>query len=138
MLLQDYFRKTETIQTKNCVWCHEDKPLDQFPRHAGRKDNLDTRCRLCIKQNSTVTAQLKKFAPPKPDVCDCCGQAPVKWHLDHDHDTLQFRGWLCEPCNTGIGTLGDTIEGLQKALEYLQRHELDKYSRKPLIGASKC
>jgi hypothetical protein len=40
-------------------------------------------------------------------------------HLDHDHETGEFRGWLCWHCNTGIGKLGDTPDGLRNALDYL-------------------
>ena len=54
--------------------------------------------------------------------CDCCGEIPEKsLVLDHCHKTLKFRGWICEPCNHGIGKLGDNIEGVEKALAYLSR-----------------
>jgi hypothetical protein len=43
-------------------------------------------------------------------------------NLDHCHDTKMFRGWLCRSCNTGIGSLGDDIGGLEKALVYLRNH----------------
>ena len=29
---------------KRCVYCHEEKTLDKFPKHISHKDNLDTRC----------------------------------------------------------------------------------------------
>tara|TARA_A200000159_G_C7239023_1_gene303691 strand:+ start:39 stop:185 length:147 start_codon:yes stop_codon:yes gene_type:complete len=41
---------------------------------------------------------------------------------DHDHNTLKFRGWICDPCNMGIGKLGDDLEGIEKALAYLKGH----------------
>ena len=57
-----------------------------------------------------------------PDVCNCCGKPSHKsLVVDHCHETLKFRGWLCETCNHGIGKLGDNIEGVQKALDYLRR-----------------
>ena len=43
------------------------------------------------------------------------------WHTDHCHETGVVRGILCADCNTGIGKLGDTIEGLLQAVEYLKR-----------------
>jgi hypothetical protein len=60
---------------------------------------------------------------PKPSVCECCGKAPRKngMHLDHCHLTGEFRGWLCGPCNQGIGLLGDTEGGLHLAIKYLTR-----------------
>jgi hypothetical protein len=39
--------------------------------------------------------------------------------LDHDHSDDSFRGWLCEPCNTGLGKLGDNLDGVIKAVNYL-------------------
>lgn len=39
--------------------------------------------------------------------------------IDHDHVTEQVRGLVCKKCNTGIGLLGDTIEGVERALAYL-------------------
>jgi hypothetical protein len=41
--------------------------------------------------------------------------------FDHCHETGEFRGWLCNTCNTGLGMLGDNEAGLLRALEYLRR-----------------
>lgn len=83
------------------------------------KDKLDSRCRKCVKKHSKVRSELHKNAPNKPEFCECCGKIPVKWCLDHDHSDDSFRGWLCEPCNTGLGKLGDNLEGIIKAVNYL-------------------
>jgi hypothetical protein len=59
----------------------------------------------------------------RPDNCECCGK-PNKFRvlaLDHCHTTGTFRGWLCDACNLGLGKLGDTVEALQKAIDYLNR-----------------
>jgi hypothetical protein len=57
--------------------------------------------------------------------CDICGtKIPDKrsnrMHLDHDHATGSFRGWLCGNCNTGIGRFKDNPELLRKAAAYLE------------------
>lgn len=52
--------------------------------------------------------------------CDLCGTKRGKACIDHDHVTGIVRGILCQPCNTAIGVLGDTPEGLQAALDYLE------------------
>lgn len=41
------------------------------------------------------------------------------WCVDHDHSTGQIRGILCDRCNRGIGLLGDSLEGLERAVQYL-------------------
>lgn len=60
---------------------------------------------------------------PMPDFCECRGCIPDKRGLviEHCHKTNKFRGWVCGNCNTGIGMLGDTVEGLMHAVEYLRR-----------------
>lgn len=45
------------------------------------------------------------------------------WHLDHDHDTGDRRGILCNPCNRGIGYLQDSRRILAFALEYLEKYK---------------
>jgi hypothetical protein len=55
-----------------------------------------------------------------PEYCECCGQKK-KLQFDHDHVTDKFRGWICFGCNTSIGKLGDTLEGVQRAIDYLKK-----------------
>lgn len=55
------------------------------------------------------------------DSCEICSSTH-KLNYDHCHDTMQFRGVLCWDCNSAIGKLGDNVEGLQKALDYLRNH----------------
>lgn len=59
---------------------------------------------------------------PKPmdGCCEKCHR-PSDLHGDHDPLTGRFRGWLCFHCNTGIGKLGDNIEGLREAIAYLEK-----------------
>lgn len=52
--------------------------------------------------------------------CALCSDERV--HVDHDHTSGKFRGLLCQQHNTGIGKLGDDIDGLRSTLAYLERH----------------
>jgi hypothetical protein len=45
--------------------------------------------------------------------------------LDHDHETNQIRGVLCNTCNRSLGGLGDTWEAIQGIYEYMEKHYED-------------
>ena len=57
--------------------------------------------------------------------CACCGEHQLedkrRLAVDHCHDSGDVRGLLCFDCNIGIGKLGDNIEGIERALNYLRR-----------------
>ncbi len=81
-----------------------------------------------VRENSTRNNRRRLGLPeptrPMPTHCECCGGLPNggrSLHLDHDHETGKFRGWLCDKCNRGIGMLGDTYEGIVKGYNYLAR-----------------
>lgn len=55
-------------------------------------------------------------------LCASCQKQNDNLCVDHDHDTGVIRGLLCQKCNSGIGLLGDNLEGLEKAVNYLKRN----------------
>ena len=85
---------------------------------------LYTHCKDCEKQIREITYKVRKNAPISPLNCDMCGKYEQKLKLDHDHETHEFRGWLCDNCNRGLGYLGDNIQGLERAILYLNECKL--------------
>ena len=63
--------------------------------------------------------------------CAVCEKHQIEFKdslsVDHCHETGDVRGLLCFKCNTGIGKLGDNIEGLERALKYLKGGDLEIY-----------
>lgn len=86
--------------------------------------SLGCRCDLCKTAARDYkrgrAAALKSVTRPRGDSCECCDKVTSRLVLDHNHDSGLFRGWLCHTCNTGIGKLGDSLEGLERALRYLE------------------
>ena len=79
-------------ETKTCTICKHALPLHAFPKHSSHKDNLDSRCRHCIKKQAKIRNNLKKLHPkPPPGPCPICGEHTVAWRLDHCHKTNTFR-----------------------------------------------
>jgi hypothetical protein len=54
--------------------------------------------------------------------CEICTQHQDGLCSDHDHLTGLTRGWLCTSCNAALGHLGDSVEGLRRALAYLEKN----------------
>ena len=104
--------------TKQCSSCDQVLPLDSFNNKYDGGLGKDHRCRSCQSKQQKQLRKLLKTSPPKSAVCDCCGK-DKRLQLDHCHETGLFRGWLCKSCNVGIGSLGDNLEGLTKAITYL-------------------
>lgn len=58
--------------------------------------------------------------------CAICGKYRDVLSVDHEHGKKgieSVRGLLCKECNRAIGALGDTAEGVEKALNYLKAYE---------------
>jgi len=60
-------------------------------------------------------------------VCAICKQPPPQYkktnrlYVDHDHETQQVRGLLCQTCNLGLGYVEDPM-WVQLAQFYLSRN----------------
>jgi hypothetical protein len=87
-----------------------------------KKAYMENKCKPCnIRENRIRNALEKKHPrPPSGAPCECCGRID-KLHLDHCHSTDKFLGYCCKNCNVGIGHLGNSPEGVARALDYLQR-----------------
>jgi hypothetical protein len=79
-----------------------------------------SQCADCDRRAKKIIKAIRKVEAPPPPLCQNCGKEPPTC-CDHDHRTGAFRGWLCGTCNRGIGMLGDDIEGVRRALDYLMR-----------------
>jgi len=115
------------METKICRTCGQGKLINQFSlRGEGvvkRRVSID--CKECISKEKRIVRELRKTAPPIPEVCDCCGLSPNpdsfrnKLQLDHDHTTGKFRGWLCDNCNVALSRSGDNLKGAVNLVNYL-------------------
>jgi hypothetical protein len=64
-------------------------------------------------------------SPPKPKTCECCGEVPRYWVEDYTREINAFRGWICESCDIGIKLLGDNLQGVMRAVMYLETVGMD-------------
>lgn len=105
-----------------------------------KASNKRSHRRRQLRQYGLTEAQFAALFRAQGNACACCGRTTNKgnksWCVDHDHQTGEVRGILCGLCNTGIGALGDNLEGLKKAVKYLRRHYHPKTRRtRTVLGA---
>jgi hypothetical protein len=129
-------KAAETIQ-KKCIKCGEELPLTNFSTNTSSSCHFDKNhmllrrgdCFECNKKQIKGQREAKKLAkkigkqkPPEGQVCEICNKT-TNIVFDHNHNTNIFRGWLCNTCNISLGSLGDSVKGLIKAINYLQKNE---------------
>jgi predicted RNA-binding Zn-ribbon protein involved in translation (DUF1610 family) len=121
---QEHIQNSREIQKNN-------KPMscDNFKPH--NWSGLEREDNIMRKQYGISTHQFAELLEFQGGGCAICAK-PIenirrKMNIDHDHETNKVRGILCTGCNTGIGHLGDNIEGLQRALYYLENTPFDEY-----------
>ena len=62
--------------------------------------------------------------------CHVCGvpekECTSKLHLDHNHITGEFRGWLCSRCNLSLGLVNDDPKLLTSLLNYINKNQTEQ------------
>lgn len=117
--------------TGTCIGCQQianRKWAAKYPDEASRrsakwqKENPE-RARMRSLRYKRRVMGIPEAPYSCPTLCENCLKPPTKggMHLDHDHITGKFRGWLCNKCNRGFGHFGDTLEGMQQGVRYLER-----------------
>jgi hypothetical protein len=129
--------KESVLEVKTCIKCHEVKPLTAFMTRENLKSGKSsyrTECKKCAKEKGILRKALEKQHPRPTSANYCCPicnktEKELKnngrwsdrnvWCLDHDHNTLEFRGWICNNCNIAIGRFEDNPSIVLKAYDYL-------------------
>ena len=131
---------------KICTKCKEEKELTEYYKRIASKDGLRSHCITCtniygranaktpkgllVSRSSTLRQRgcniktdelaslLKKYT--NCQICDVSFK-DAKSHVDHDHQTGEVRGVLCQRCNHLLGNAKDNVQILQNAIKYLDR-----------------
>ena len=131
---------------RKCRHCgkeaHTEDELELFKKHSQCKHGRDNLCNVCtqVQNNKQPAHKIKTWKTDhqvrtryhctlaeyeermaSSSCCECCGKESDLVY-DHCHDTMKFRGVLCRGCNRSIGQLGDTLESVERALNYMRKH----------------
>ena len=95
---------------KQCCECFLWYPADNahYAKQYEGRYGVASRCKLCTSEMHVLLRRLKE-AHPRPPLgtpCERCGRQPTSkgtrgrgLQLDHDHETGEFRAWICNCCN---------------------------------------
>lgn len=123
---------------QTCRLCGIEKPLELFHKNKSYKTGRSTSCKECSTKRAYLYRDPVKTASWKYGIskqqaeelvqtlhCAICGNNQVKGKhmcIDHNHATGKVRGPLCDFCNKGLGQFKDSIDLLEKAINYLKLH----------------
>ena len=159
-----------TEEKRKCSKCGETKLLQDFHKNRANVGGLRYECKACHKayqkryNKSAKGAEIKKNNERKlrygvdnawveeqkarqGGICPICEMDLDKprgergFCIDHDHDTGEIRGLLCNSCNRGLGFLSDNPDRTHRATKYLDDNKArgDNYglaanSSEPILG----
>ncbi|NCC41893.1 MAG: hypothetical protein EOM21_21285 [Gammaproteobacteria bacterium] len=139
--------------TKVCLICKEELPIDRFAittfpyrssyckkcnnKKRQEKRNADgtekTRSkRKGIQKYGISIETFNKMLEDQNRKCGICGislkeykeKSNRDFSVDHNHTTNKVRELLCSNCNTGLGFFKENVEILQKAINYIEKHNV--------------
>ena len=123
------------IDEVQCIKCDIWQDISNYT--VMQSGEIKRTCKSCKSGHQKVINKLRKQVkyPDDDYTCPICNRtiqevgkhgqkSLLTWVLDHCHDTETFRGWICKPCNTGIGQLQDNPDNAHRAFEYLVKHRM--------------
>jgi hypothetical protein len=91
------------------------------PERRARKQQV-ARTRRLQRDYGLTEQQYDALVEEQLGFCAICHQLPgVRgFVVDHNHETGEVRGLLCDRCNTGLGLFRDLPDNLRRATAYLE------------------
>ena len=129
---------------RTCTKCGETKPETEYYK-TGKGHKRHGSCKVCYKANvaknkdpvrirdlslqkayGITSKDYSEILESQGGVCDSCKRPPPNQRkkflaVDHDHQTGQVRGLLCDNCNRALGLLGDDAQTISNLLAYKQK-----------------
>lgn len=108
---------------RHCKACRDIQTRENREKHSEKHIVYQNRAK--VKKYGITLEEYNTLLEKQNFVCAVCkNEYPSDKQLavDHDHKTNKVRGLLCNNCNVGIGMLNDSIETLEKAINYLKNN----------------
>lgn len=130
-----------------CNICDQIKPKKAFKKRKRNKSGVTSACKSCLRLREREKKLKYKYNMSVEDFnnlyelqngnCAICNTHLEKGtndcSVDHDHNTGEVRGLLCNTCNRCLGMLDDSTKRLYSAIRYLKdspSQKLDEFRGK--------
>lgn len=125
------YKKSKDGKQYRCKQCDNEARMAWLRKNPERAHRSRRSNQLKFKYGISLE-EFEELFRQQGECCAICGtkenhtrgSSRYGWNfaVDHCHETGRVRGVLCSQCNRAIGLLGDTVEGLMKAVKYLEVH----------------
>lgn len=112
------------LKFKWCRYCETAQPLREFHKRPTTLDGREYRCRSCEaargreKRYQLSKRDFERLLHDQNHQCAICETHLHRPYVDHDHETGEVRGLLCNRCNIGLHYFENGLRA--KALDYLE------------------
>lgn len=87
--------------------------------HQDNKEKVNIRHRLYM--HDMAQGEHDALLRKQKNRCAICRKKFLKTpHIDHNHESGENRGLLCDDCNLGLGRFKDSVKTLKSAIKYLK------------------
>jgi len=119
-LCRKKYRRQQEVKERTSVY--NKKYAEQNPELMKAKDRKNS-----LKRFWNMTPeQFEALKEKQGGTCALCNKTESNPHknlcIDHDHTTGKIRGLLCDNHNRAMGLFKDSIEDMEKAIQYLKNH----------------
>lgn len=120
----DYEKLTKKEQRKRYREKNKDKIKERSKEYTLK--SVDKRKEYYLKKFFKMSLEdYNNMLSSQNNSCKICGahesEFTKKLAVDHCHETGKIRGILCHNCNKSLGSFKDSIEILQRAIDYLNK-----------------
>ena len=93
-----------------------------------KRDKEKIREKAWLRRYKITREDYNKIYKEQTGCCAICrtfetGRGHKYLHVDHDHETGEVRGLLCDLCNRGLGYFKDNCHFLRRAAHYLEKQD---------------
>ena len=120
------YHKRSSINRGHDSWCKSCKTIYRRGYFERNQEKEVARSRVKAWNNANILITMDEYVEGCAKVdhcCEICGDNSQTLHVDHNHVTGKVRGFLCGSCNRALGLLKDSSSVIQKAFNYIKKHE---------------